>query len=384
VHPARAILKALPRLLREASSQERPAPKRAISAPPAAHPRHRDLPTRYIDRLLKRLDCDRHGNSKRTKKPAWESLALASATVGEVSGDWWMALALACWLERHAPTTRLTYAKNIAIAWRFARVTTIEEAVDLPIEAAMAWQRDLKRSPTRTGEPRRPRTINNHVAVLNSWGRFCTQMGLRSQPWTTLQQVVISSGRHIDRDPVVLTADQLAQFWTAAARLPRRRFLALLLDSLHGLRRSEVARLRWADLRIRRRGAHAQPATFVIRGKGGRVRQVRVHPALRPWLERARRGMPSDAPMLADAAGQAPTPEQISAWAKSVFRLIGIPEGYAHALRATWATLALEANHAPLQVQQSGGWRRAETMIGHYFKRRQVPLIDPIPQEAAR
>lgn len=383
MHPARAILKALPRLLREAPSHERKPAKRVSSTTTKA-PKLRNPPVRYVDRLLSRLDCDRKGNSRRTKKPAWESLGLASATVGQCGGDWWMALALACWLERHAPTTRLTYAKKMATAWRFVRVTTIEEAIDLPIEAALAWQRDLKRSPTRTGQPRRPRTINNHIAVLNSWGRFCTQMGLRSVPWTTLQQVVISSGRHVDRDPVVLTSEQLAQFWTMAARLPRRRFLALLLDSLHGLRRSEVARLRWGDLKIRRRGQASQPATFTIRGKGGRVRQVRVHPAIRPWLERARRGMPSDAPMLADADGQAPTPEQISAWAKSVFRLIGIPDGYAHALRATWATLALESNHAPLQVQQSGGWRRSETMLGHYFKRRQVPLIDPIPQEAIR
>jgi len=379
MHPARVILQSLPRLLRSARSEERTSPTRNPKAPDLSRIQIRALKKTYQAALLSRLDCDPQGRSRRTGKPAWESLPWSAGLIAEIGGDSWQVLALACWLDRHATTTRATYGRLIASAWRHLDVRTIEEAIALPTEAGLTWMRHLRRSTTSRGTPRQPRTINTAVAALNSWAHFAHGLGLHRIPWTVLPAVPVSSGRHIDREPIVLTAEQLGQFWTAAATLPRRRFLALVLDSLHGLRRSEVARLTWGDFRVRRRGTNAAPAVFRIVGKGGRHRQVAVHPSVRPWLETQRKGQPSARPILADAQGNAPSPDQISAWAKAVFRLIGMPEGYAHALRATWATLALEAKHAPLQVQQSGGWRRTETMLTHYYKRRAIPLIDPIP-----
>ena len=102
---------------------------------------------------------------------------------------------------------------------------------------------------------------------------------------------------------------------------------------------------------------------------------VQVHPAVRTWIERARQGQDKSAPILADDEGNAPWPQVVSWWARDVFRRAGIV-GYGHALRATWATMALENKaNDPLQVQQSGGWKDQATMLGSYFSRRKVPLI---------
>jgi len=191
--------------------------------------------------------------------------------------------------------------------------------------------------------------------------------------------VKVNRGRHFDRDAVVLNAEQLSSYWECAAKRPARQFLAIMLCSLHGLRVSEVASLRWMHLRYRRRGKKPAPAVLNLIGKGDKHRVVQIHPAIRSYLEKERKLNSAEAYILADNDGKPPTPSIVSWWAQSCFRESGIT-GYAHALRATWTTMALEhRGNAPLQVQQSGGWSHATTMLSHYFKRRHVPSIRLLP-----
>ncbi len=333
---------------------------------------------RWLGKLLDRLDCTADGKSRRTGKPAWpESWDMAHWIVENIGGDTFMVHVLACWLERHAATTRDTYAAAILGVLRSLRIASTRDMVDLPTEAGLTWQRQYRREPGRNGSARQPRTVNCSTAALNSLLGFCEGLGLRSTRWVTISPVPVIRGRHIDSDPVVLTQEQLVEFWTYASKRPRRQFLGLLLAALHGLRRAEVAGLRWRDMRIRRRGTKPAPAVLRVVGKGSKPRAVQIHPAVRGWLESERREHQGADYILADAAGAAPKPEQVSQWAKATFRWMGLPEAYVHALRATWATLSLETRHQPLQVAQSGGWKRMETMTSNYFKRRAVPLINP-------
>ena len=382
----RVFLRGLGKILRTDRIPERQVVRSVLVRRPARR-RLRETcgaAPRWVRRLLDALDCHPNGKSRRTGEIAWpESWEAARWLVADRGAESLCVHILAAWLERHAPTTRATYASAVGGLLESLRIETVKDLVDLPTQAGLTWQRTYRRQISRMGTVRQPRTINTTTSALNSLMGFIHDLGMRSAPWVPVPLVAITAGRHIDREATVLTAEQLGAFWECAANLPRRRFLALMLASLHGLRRSEVATLQWGNLRASRRGVKPAPAVFNILGKGQKPRRVCVHPAVRPWLERERVGKDATAFILADASGAAPTPKTISNWAKVVFRRLDMPEGYAHALRATWSTLALENRaNQPLQVQQSGGWKRMETMTGHYFKRRQIPLIDILGKQA--
>jgi integrase len=329
------------------------------------------LSARGLEQLLVRLDCDRDGNSLRSGRPAWpESWALATEICQQVGAERWLVLVLASWLESRAVTTRRTYASWAREALRDLRIDGVAELHRLPEQAALTWQRDLARRHL-------PRTCNAAVATINSLKVHVVR--LLGGTWEPIPALRITRGRHLDREGVVLDAAQLEQFMVEASRRPQRQFLALLLASLHGLRAAEVAGLTWGALRHQRRGAKAAPAVLSVIGKGQKHRLVHVHQAVRGWLERARIGKDGESFILADATGLPPSPQVVSWWARDVFLRCGLA-GYAHALRATWATLALEnRENQQLQVQQSGGWRDPATMLGHYYKRRQVQPIRLVP-----
>lgn len=327
------------------------------------------LSERAAERLMRRLDCDAHGVSVRSGEPAWpESWELAQGVVRALGGDSWLVLVLASWLEPLSPTTRRTYAYGVQDILRDLRVHGLDELLALPLEAGMTWQRTFARRHL-------PRTTNTRTGILNSLMRHAARLGVQTVQWEPIPNVRVTRGRHIDRDGVVLTAQELLLFWTTASERPARQFLALMIASLHGLRACEAASLRWGDMRYARRGADRAPAVLHIIGKGGKKRMVQMHVALRPWFEANRRKHGGDEFVLADDRGEPPSPQVLSHWAKDVFRRAGIT-GYAHALRATWATLALEnRSNSPLEVQLSGGWKNQETMLGHYHQRRKTGRV---------
>lgn len=312
---------------------------------------------------MRRLDCDAQGNSVRTGKPAWpESWDLAGGVVRALGGDSWLVHVLASWLEPMSASTRRTYAYGVQDILRDLRVFGLDELLALPLEAGLTWQRTFARR-------HMPRTTNTQTAILNSLMGHASRLGVQAVQWEPIPNVRVTRGRHIDRDGVSLSAQELLSFWHALEQCPQRQVLAMMLASLHGLRACEVANLRWGDMRYARRGEKAAPAVLHVIGKGGKKRMVQVHAAMRPWLEANRRSHGGDECVVADARGHAPSPQVVSWWAKEVFRRAEIV-GYAHALRATWATLALEnRSNSPLEVQTAGGWKNQETMMGHYATR---------------
>lgn len=367
---AEAFLTALPGRL----SKARPARARGGRGGRLRRPVQRRLTfcrlsDRATERLLLRLDCDRDGMSLRSGQPAWpESWNTADEIARALGASGWMVMVLASWLEGLAETTRRTYASHAREVMRDLRISGVEDLGTLPEQAVLTWQRSYARRHL-------PRTVNTATGVINSLMRWVARLGVFEMHWEAIPNIKVTRGRWIDRDAVVLSHNELLQFWQAASDRPRRQFLALMLASLHGLRACEVARLRWGDLRYQRRGQAHAPAVIHIIGKGRKHRVVQLHPNLRPWLESERRAHGGDEYVLADDHGKPPSAQTVSWWAKDVFERTEL-KGYAHALRATWATMALENRaNSPLEVQQSGGWKSMETMTGHYLKRRTVPLV---------
>lgn len=285
-----------------------------------------------------------------------------------LGADTWLRHVIASWLEGLSETTRKTYYYATIILLRDLRIYSLDDLLELPVEAGLTWQRIYARRHL-------PRSTNTMTGALNSFMRHASRLGQREHAWEPLPNVKITRGRHVDRDAVVLTSDELLRYWNAAQKCPQRQFLAVMLASLHGLRACEVARIRWRDLRYSRRGKVSAPAVLHIIGKGKKHRLVQVHSAIKCWIERERVKYQPDDFVLADAKGRPPTAQIVGWWAKEVFRKAEI-KGYGHALRATWATLALEnKQNNPLEVQLSGGWKNQETMLGSYFKRRKVGRV---------
>lgn len=377
-----SLLRRLPAMLRSGAAslarghggRHRIAPKRRISPITT-------LSARAVRRLLDRLDCDDRGVSRRTGKPSWpESWDLALDLVRHIGGEFYLVLVIASWLERQAPTTRRTYYYQARQILRELRAIRVRDIATLPHEAGLTWQREYARGLAPSGHQRLPRSVNTSTAALNSLCHHVVALGIvPSAHWSSVPPVKVTRGRHEDEDAVVLTSEQLVDFLTGAAKRGRVVLLAMVLTFLHGLRRSELAGLRVRDVKRRRRGERPAPSVLRIVGKGNRSRMVQLHPSIRNYVEAHCAGRDPDAHVITREDGSAVSPATVSWWVKSIMAAAGL-KGYAHALRATWTTMALESkSNDALQVQQSGGWRNPETMLGHYFKRRQVPLIRLTP-----
>jgi integrase len=315
---------------------------------------------------MQRLDCDADGISRRSGLPSWpDSWDACESVARDLGAEKWLVLVLASWLEGMAETTRRTYAYGIAEILRELNVTGIDDLAALPEQAALTWQRSKARRHL-------PRTVNTQTGIINSLMGHVSRLGVLSTHWEPIPNIKITRGRWIDREGISLSQSELMRFWQTASERPARQFLALMMASLHGLRACEVARLKWSDVRYHRRGKDAAPAVLHVLGKGSKSRLVRVHDSIRSWIEKQRRKHASTDYILASEDGKPPSPQVVSWWAKSVFIRAELV-GYAHALRATWATLALEnGSNKPLEVQLSGGWKNQETMLGHYHKRNRV------------
>lgn len=143
--------------------------------------------------------------------------------------------------------------------------------------------------------------------------------------------------------------------WAAANPGPDAAALALGLWT--GLRRAEIASLRWADL------AMAEPAWLTVRGKGGTVADVPLHPrvaALLMHLER--RGEH----VFPGPGGRGHvTPATIWKWVRAAGEAAGVPGLQTHVLRHTALATANDATGDLRAVQDLARHARPETTAGY-------------------
>ena len=134
-----------------------------------------------------------------------------------------------------------------------------------------------------------------------------------------------------------------------------RRWLALKLALLTGLRVSEVAALRWDDIRLDSGGGWV----LVRRGKGGRSRVVRFGRRLAAALLRYRRITGDGGYLFPGRAGGHISPRTLQLWLKDALAEADLPGDFTfHSLRHTYATtLYMRSNHNLRLVQEQLGHR---------------------------
>ncbi len=195
----------------------------------------------------------------------------------------------------------------------------------------MAWLADQDWS---------PETRKSYRSALRSFYGWAERAGeTRHNPAAGLPAVRTSTAPPRPAPDHVLAA--------ALERAGDRDRLILLLAAYAGLRRAEIAGLRWAD---------AAGDSLRVTGKGGRVRLVPVHRMLRAELDAARETacgpwcLPGrwDGPITAGTVGRAAAAALGGGWT-------------AHTLRHRFATRAYAGSHDLLAVQALLGHTNPET-----------------------
>lgn len=106
--------------------------------------------------------------------------------------------------------------------------------------------------------------------------------------------------------------------------------LAVLIGLYSGLRRAEIARVRWEDIVS---DEHGQPQWIRVRGKGDVEADVPIHPILSQVFERQRRK--SGYLFRGRQLGQPVSPATIWDWCRQVAAHAGLPPVRTHVLRHT-------------------------------------------------
>lgn len=163
--------------------------------------------------------------------------------------------------------------------------------------------------------------------------------------------------------------------------------LAVLIGLYAGLRRAEIARLRWEDVLA---DEHDRPQWFRVRGKGDLEADVPIHPVLAEILGRIRRS--SGYLFRGRRPGQPVAPATIWHWTRLVSLSAGMTPVRTHVLRHTALAEANDRSGDLRAVQEIARHSRPETTAGYTRVnnerlRNVVAMIDygrrPQPEEAA-
>jgi len=177
-------------------------------------------------------------------------------------------------------------------------------------------------------EGQAPESRKSALMSVRSFYRWLLDSGQRADdPTRTLRPVKVPAGVPRPIPDAGLEA--------ALAKADQETRLMLLLGGWAGLRRAEIARVHADDV---------TPFGLVVRGKGGRVRRVPIHPRLAPELAKVSGwAFPSTV-----RPGQPVSPDYIADRLERV-----LPPGHtAHSLRHRFATMAYRGSHDLRAVQQ--------------------------------
>lgn len=280
-----------------------------------------------------------------------------------------------------SPHTRRNYATDLARFHRWLSADHLSPHAATPddLDRYRAWLIE----PDVDGEPRYSVTSANRALVVVRL--FYAEAARRGLIWINPASWLRSVKGSVEGHPA-LTLAQIRELFHAldaecageqsSRRLPALRDrVALHLLIRNGLRRSELAGVRVRDI-----GEDRGHAVLSVRiGKGRKQRQAKLQPdtlrAIKGWIEAAELE-PGDPLLMAVAKGGRLLRHSISGEAireivrrRLVMIAVHDPRFGAHAMRATFVTLALEGGAPVQKVQRAAGHANADT-TGRYDRHR--------------
>lgn len=261
--------------------------------------------------------------------------------------------------------TRRAYRSDL-VAF-FGGVPMWAEIVAVTVDRVTAYRNRLY------AEGRAPATVNRHLSSLRALYRHLVARGLL--PANPADAVLVKSfradeavsGKAIEDDALraILAAIEAGADPLLKAR-DRAIYYVLVLA---GLRRSEVARLEWADLR--REGPHH--VLDLRQTKSGVAQVVKVVPAALAALERYHRalvgaGWPGTGPVFLSLSTNASRGRGLSGAAINA-ALQRYGEVTAHQFRHTCCTKAIEGGAPPAKVQAHLRHKDIKTTLRYYDNR---------------
>lgn len=273
------------------------------------------------------------------------------------------------------PHTRRAYQGDLRDFMGFVGIQLAEEFRAVTRAHVLAWRKDLE-SRSLTGA-----TIRRKLAALSSLFEYlCERNAVDFNPVKGAKRPKVES--YEGKTPAL--GDHQAR---ALLDVPDQATLKGLRDSAmlsvllyHGLRRQELCALQVRDMQSRRGVPHLR-----VRGKGGKIRYIPLHPAtaglIHAYLEAAGHG---DLPLAAlfgtlrAVKGEAITPDGLYKVLRAYAAKAGIGvDGLGvHSLRATAATNALEHEADIAKVQEWLGHANIAT-TRLYDRRRSRPEDSP-------
>lgn len=216
------------------------------------------------------------------------------------------------WLsqQQYAETTKVTYRETLGSFQR--RFGVYAEHVTGPMLIDFLTT-DASGEPTR----RAPGTLHRQRATLRSFWRWASRAGyVKHNPAERLDEVMLGTGqrrpgRWLTRDEALL----LLASTDDGTDQGRRDHLLILLGLLTGLRRAELAAVRWRDVDL-------TSARVSVRGKGSKFATIGLPTQAVEALDRWRR-------RVSELSGHKPRPDSpILPTGRTVGGLLGSDRGY--------------------------------------------------------